>query len=139
MHKSKIKHSQWATPIVPVVKQNGTIQLCRDHQIIINQASKVDTYPLPKVIGRSVRYHVRGKLFTFKCKLLHLGHSIPYFTYHINLKKVSELKNLGVVIDNKIKFHSQTALVDSQSVYKEIPDLLKPPCMHANAYTFSTL
>ena len=63
---------------------------------------------------------------------------LPYINHNI-LKKVSELKDLGVVIDNKIKFHSQTALVDSQSVYKEIPDLLKPPCMHANAYTFSTL
>ena len=43
-----IKHSQWAAPIVPVVKQNDTIRLCGDYRITVNQATKVDTYPLHK-------------------------------------------------------------------------------------------
>ena len=34
---------------MPVLKQNGTIRLCGDYHVIINQASRVDTYPLPKV------------------------------------------------------------------------------------------
>ena len=44
-----VKHSQWAAPVVPVLKQNSTIRLCGDYHITVNQASKVDTYPLPKV------------------------------------------------------------------------------------------
>ena len=44
-----VKHSKWAAPVVPVLKQNGTIRLCGDYRITVNQASKVDTYPLPKV------------------------------------------------------------------------------------------
>ena len=44
-----VKHSNWAAPVVPVLKQNGTIRLCGDYRITVNQASKVDTYPLPKV------------------------------------------------------------------------------------------
>ena len=44
-----VKHSNWAAPVVPVLKQNGTIRLCGDYRITVNQASKVDTYPLPRV------------------------------------------------------------------------------------------
>ena len=44
-----VKHSKWAAPVVPVLKQNGTIRLCGDYRVTINQASRDDTYPLPKV------------------------------------------------------------------------------------------
>ena len=44
-----VKHSKWAAPVVPVLKQNGTIRLCGDYRVAINQASKVDTYPLPRM------------------------------------------------------------------------------------------
>ena len=44
-----IKHSQWAAPVVPVLKHNGSIRFCGDYRVTINQASKVDTYPLPRV------------------------------------------------------------------------------------------
>ena len=44
-----IKHSQWAAPVVPVLKHNGSIRLCGDYRVTINQASKVDTYSLPRV------------------------------------------------------------------------------------------
>ena len=44
-----VKSLQWAAPVVPVLKNNGTIRLCGDYCVTINQASKVDTYPLPRV------------------------------------------------------------------------------------------
>ena len=44
-----VKHSKWAAPVVPVLKQNGTIRLCGDYHVTINQASRDDTYPLLKV------------------------------------------------------------------------------------------
>ena len=34
---------------MPVLKHNGTIILCGDYRVTINQAAKVDSYPLPKV------------------------------------------------------------------------------------------
>ena len=58
-----VKHSQWAAPIVPVVKQNGTIRLCGDYRITVNQATKVDTYPLPKVEDLFAAMS-GGKIFT---------------------------------------------------------------------------
>ena len=46
---SPVQFSKWAAPIVPVVKQNGSIRICGDFKVTINQASQVDTYPLPKI------------------------------------------------------------------------------------------
>ena len=44
-----VKFSEWAAPIVPVVKTNGQIRLCGDYRLTVNQASKLEAYPLPKI------------------------------------------------------------------------------------------
>ena len=44
-----VKHSNWAAPVVPVLKQNNTIRLCGDYRVTVNQACMVDKYPLPRV------------------------------------------------------------------------------------------
>ena len=36
-------------PIVPVLKKDGTVRICGDYKLTVNQASKVDSYPLPKI------------------------------------------------------------------------------------------
>ena len=45
----KVEYSDWAAPIVPVVKPSGALRLCGDYKVTINKAVKVDTYPLPLV------------------------------------------------------------------------------------------
>ena len=40
--------SEWAAPIVPVVKTDGSIRICGDYKVTVNQAAKLDTYPLPQ-------------------------------------------------------------------------------------------
>ena len=42
-----VEFSEWAAPIVPVVKQDGSIQMCGDYKLTVNQATQVDVYPLP--------------------------------------------------------------------------------------------
>ncbi|XP_035806354.2 uncharacterized protein K02A2.6-like [Amphiprion ocellaris] len=44
-----IEFSDWAAPIVPVLKGDGEARICGDYKLTINQASQLDTYPLPRV------------------------------------------------------------------------------------------
>ena len=46
---SLAQFSKWAAPIVPVLEQNGAVRICGDYKVTINQASFVDTYPLPRI------------------------------------------------------------------------------------------
>ena len=45
----KTKFSEWASPIVPVVKSDGTLCICGDYKATVNKAAKLEAYPLPKV------------------------------------------------------------------------------------------
>ena len=44
-----ICYSEWAAPIVPVLKKDGTVRICGDYKLTVNQAAKIDSYPLPKI------------------------------------------------------------------------------------------
>ena len=44
-----IQFSDWAVPIVAVLKNDQTIRICGDFKQTINQASKLDRYPIPKI------------------------------------------------------------------------------------------
>ena len=45
----KVKYSDWASPIVPVSKPNGSIRICGDFKVTINPWLKVPDYPFPTV------------------------------------------------------------------------------------------
>ncbi|XP_039862929.1 uncharacterized protein LOC120718450 [Simochromis diagramma] len=44
-----IEFSDWAAPIVPVLKEDGGVRICGDYKLTVNQASQLDAYPLPRV------------------------------------------------------------------------------------------
>ena len=44
-----VQFSDWAAPIAPVVKTDGSIRICGDYKLTVNQVTKLDTYPLPRI------------------------------------------------------------------------------------------
>lgn len=44
-----VKYSSWAAPVVPVMKQDGSIRLCGDFKLTLNKAARPDIYPLPHI------------------------------------------------------------------------------------------
>ena len=46
MELCRVERSEWASPIVPVPKKDGTLRICGDYKITLNGALQVDQHPL---------------------------------------------------------------------------------------------
>ncbi|XP_031427059.2 uncharacterized protein K02A2.6-like [Clupea harengus] len=46
---SPLGNSEWATPVVPVIKKDGTVRLCGDFKVTLNQALCVDRNPISRI------------------------------------------------------------------------------------------
>uniref|UniRef100_A0A5S6Q6F4 Reverse transcriptase domain-containing protein n=1 Tax=Trichuris muris TaxID=70415 RepID=A0A5S6Q6F4_TRIMR len=58
-----VSDSKWATPIVPVLKRDGTIRLCADYRATVNPAVATDVYPL-LTLDEALAALSGGKYFT---------------------------------------------------------------------------
>ena len=64
-----VQFSDWAAPIVPIVKADGSIRICGDYKVTVNAVSKLDNYPIPRVDDLFTAMS-RGKVFS-KLDLTH--------------------------------------------------------------------
>ncbi len=58
-----VQFSDWAAPIIPVLKNDGTVRICGDYKITINKAAKLDKYPIPRIEDLFAKL-AGGKSFT---------------------------------------------------------------------------
>lgn len=52
-----VEHSDYASPVVPVLKKNGSLRLCADYSVTINKQLIIDQYPLPTVNDLLAKLH----------------------------------------------------------------------------------
>jgi len=59
-----VQFADWAAPIVPILKPDKkSLRICGDFKMTVNQASKLDAYPIPKVEDLFAKLS-RGKHFS---------------------------------------------------------------------------
>ena len=44
-----VKSAQWAAPISPILKCDGSLRICRDYRLTVNQAATKDSNPMPRI------------------------------------------------------------------------------------------
>ncbi|XP_037560890.1 uncharacterized protein K02A2.6-like [Dermacentor silvarum] len=44
-----VKTSEWAAPIVPILKRSGQIRICGDFKVTVNPVTVPENYPIPRV------------------------------------------------------------------------------------------
>ena len=70
-----VRFSDWAAPIVPVMKSDGRVRICGDYKVTINRAAKLETYPIPRIEELFTALS-GGKLFS-KLDLSHAYLQVP--------------------------------------------------------------
>ncbi len=71
---SKVEWSDWATPIVPVPKQDGSVRICGDFKGTINPTLQAEQYPLPRI--EDIFVHLAGGKTFSKIDLRQAYHQI---------------------------------------------------------------
>lgn len=76
-----VQFTDWAAPIVPVMKPDGSVRICG---VMVNQASKLDNYPLPRIEDQFAKLQ-GGKTFTTFDSTQAYTNSWSWMRCHANL------------------------------------------------------
>ena len=77
-----ISYSEWATPLVPIVKPDNSICVCGDYKQTANKASSCDQYPVPMTKDLLASLSALWKVYQTLFKFL-----IPRVVANINTHK----------------------------------------------------
>ena len=98
---SPVEFSEWAAPIVPVVKTNGDVRICGDYKCTVNQVSKLDNYFIPKTENLLATLG-GGEKFT----KLHMSQTYQQLKLDEESKKFTKLTRIKDCF-NTIFYHSE--------------------------------
>ena len=104
-----VQHAEWATPIFPVMKQNGTVRICGDYKTTNNQ-------PLPR-IDDLLSSLAGGKAFT-KMDLAHTYMQVPLEDESKSLTTINTHK--GLYQYNRLPFGISSAPAIFQRTMEKI-------------------
>ena len=95
-----VQYSEWATPIVPVMKSDGTVRVCGDYKLTVNKVSKLDGYPIPKLDDLYTKL-VGGQTFTE----LDLSHAYEQMLVDENSKELLTINtHKGLYRHNRLPY-----------------------------------
>ena len=100
-----IKFSDWATPVVPLVKGDGSIRICGDYKVTINRVANVESYPLPR-IDDLLAGLAKGKVFS----KLDLAHAYLQLQLDEESRKLATIStHKGLFCYNRLPFGVSSA------------------------------
>ena len=115
--------SDWAAQIVPVLKRDWTVRICGEYKVTVNQAAKLDTYPLPHIEDLFASLN-GGKTLT-KLDLAHAYQQVPLDEESKNLLAINTHK--GLYHYHRLPFGVSSAPSIFQpimeNILRDIPDI----------------
>ena len=111
-----VEFADWATPIVPVVKTDGSVRLCGDYKVTVNQIAKLDKYPIPRIDDLFSSLE-GGKTFS-KLDLAHAYQQIPLDNDSKKFTTINTAK--GLYQYNRLPFGISSAPSTFQRVMERI-------------------
>ncbi|XP_037521037.1 uncharacterized protein K02A2.6-like [Rhipicephalus sanguineus] len=118
---SPVMAAEWATPVVPVVKTDGSIRLCGDFRLTVNVATVTEQYPLPRVDDIFARLN-GGEVFS----TLDLTQAYNQLPLDNEAKKLTVINtHKGLFCFNRLPFGISSAPAIFQrhmdSLFKDLP------------------
>ncbi len=121
-----VRFSDWAAPIVPVMKKDGSVRVCGDYKVTVNQVATLDTYPLPRIEDLFASL-AGGKAFT----KLELAHAYQQVLLHEDSKQYVTINtHRGLYRYNRLPF----GVASAPAIFQRTMDTLLQGLPHVVAY-----
>ena len=119
----KLNSSDWATPIVPVKKKDGSVRICGDYKVTVNKEIELNRHPIPNIEDISLKL-AGGAKFTE----LDFSHAYTQLGLHPDSKKYTTInKHKGLYQYERLCFGISSspgifqAVMDS--IFQDIPNV----------------
>ncbi|GFX29387.1 uncharacterized protein K02A2.6 [Trichonephila clavipes] len=129
----KVDSSEWATPVVPVVKSDGSIRLCADYSITLNPNLIVPQHPLPRLDEIFGTNHAKEncRFISSKCNFCgKIGH-IKQACFASKKANAKSVKQKQVTLLNEVEDRNRIPLyglkIQDYILHEEEPK--RPPIM----------